>query len=149
MKNITEHLSYAEVVHTSVAKDNTPTDEQLANIIALAMNVFEPIRDHRGGPIKVNSVFRSAAVNTAIGGVSTSQHCANNNGAAIDLDLTYDEFKWVALNLEFDQLIYEFGTSTHPDWVHISFKSQNNRNMILKSTKLNGKTAYLPFAPTH
>ena len=88
--NISKHITYAEAIHSNTAKrdgiDNTPNSYHLNNMKVLAEKIFEPLRSWVGGPIKVNSFFRSPKLNEAIGGVATSMHC---KGQAIDLDDVY------------------------------------------------------------
>ena len=102
-------------------------------------------------PIHISSGYRSAELNKCIGGSSTSQHC---NGEAIDIDMDGSPngvtnkmvFDYIKDNLEFDQLIWEFGTSENPDWVHVSYESTGKqRKQILKAVKANGKTTYEPY----
>ena len=139
-----------EAVESYTAKrrgiDNTPGDYELTNMTALAENIFEPLREWVGGPIKINSFFRSEELNKAIGGSSKSQHC---EGRAVDLDDVYghkthaEMFNWIKENLNFDQMIWEFGDDENPDWVHISYVSEDgNRNRCLKAEKKDGKTTY-------
>ena len=126
---ITEHVSYREATksNTAIRKgiENIPSGEQMENIKLLCEKVFEPLRKHVGGPIAINSLFRSPELNRAIGGSSTSQHCAIN-GAAMDVDDTFghmsnaDMFEFVKESLDFDQMIWEYGNEDNPDWVHIS-----------------------------
>jgi hypothetical protein len=53
-------------------------------------------------------------------------------------------FHYIKENLNFDQMIWEFGDSTNPDWVHISYVSDSvNRNRILKAVRDKGKTKYI------
>ena len=150
MKKISEHITYAEGIHSSTAKregiDNTPNQTQLDCMKAIAENVFEPLRKWCGGPIKVNSFFRSVVLNEEIGGAASSQHC---KGQAIDIDDVYgcktnaEMYNWIKANLNFDQMIWEFGTDMQPNWVHISYVSQKeNRNKCLKAYKENRKTKY-------
>lgn len=100
----------------------------------VAETCFEPIRNHFGIPLPVSSFFRCEALNKAIGGSKTSQHC---KGEAIDMDadgspITNKQiFDWAKANLKFDQLIWEYGTSENPAWVHISFSKHGNRNQVL------------------
>jgi len=147
---ISKHISYKEGVHsiTAIRKgiDNEPNEEQLANMKLVANNVFEPLRVFINGPIKVNSFFRSPDLNKAIGGSTKSQHC---KGQAIDIDDTYGKatnaemYWWIKDNLDFDQMIWEFGNNDNPDWVHVSYvSSENNRNRCLKAYKKKGKTQY-------
>ncbi len=147
---VTEHVSYKEVIKSNTATrrgiENIPSGEQMENIKLLCENVFEPLREHVGGPIAINSLFRSVDLNRAIGGSSTSQHCAVN-GAAMDIDDTYgimsnaDMFEFIK-KLDFDQLIWEYGDDENPDWVHVSYKKNGNRKQILKCSKVKGKTVY-------
>ena len=148
---ISKHISYKEGVYSITATrrgiDNTPDDDQLSNMELVAEEVFEPLRSYVGGPIKINSFFRCPELNTAIGGSHKSQHC---KGQAIDIDDNYgritnaEMFHWIKENLEFDQMIWEFGDNDNPDWVHISFVSdKDNRNRCLKAYREKGKTKYM------
>ena len=147
---ISDHITYAEAIHSNTAKrrsiDNTPNQTQVEAMKLLAEKIFEPLREFVGGPIKVNSFFRSVALNEAIGGVASSQHC---KGQAIDIDDVYgyktnaEMYKWGKENLDFDQMIWEFGTDMQPNWIHISYVSEeSNRNRCLKAYKEHGKTKY-------
>ena len=140
---ISDHITYAEAIHSQTAKrkgiDNTPNPNQVETMKLTAEKIFEPLRKWVGGPIKVNSFFRSAELNTAIGGSKTSQHC---KGQAIDIDDVYgnktnaEMYNWIKDNLNFDQMIWEFGTDMNPNWVHISYVSEeDNRNRCLKAYK--------------
>ena len=127
--------------------DNTPDGDTLNNMKLVAEKIFEPLRDWVGGAIKINSFYRSTALNEAIGGSTRSQHC---QGRAIDIDDIYghktnkEMFEFIRDNLDFDQLIYEFGNEENPDWVHVSYVSEEkNRNRILKAVRDEGKTKYI------
>ena len=147
---ISEHISYREGVYSITATrlgiDNTPNDDQLHFMEIIAEKVFEPLREWVDGPIKINSFFRSQELNTSIGGSSKSQHC---KGQAIDIDDTFHKatnaemYHWIKDNLDFDQMIWEFGDDDNPAWVHISYVSPDkNRNRCLKAYKEKGKTKY-------
>ena len=147
---ISNHISYQEAIRSNTATrrgiDNTPGKYEITNMVGVAENIFEPLRQWVGGPIKINSMFRCEELNTAIGGSSRSQHC---QGRAIDIDDTFghktnaEMFNYIKENLNFDQLIWEFGTNDNPDWVHVSYISkEENRNRILKAERINGKTQY-------
>ena len=151
MDRISTHISYKEAVFSRTALrldiDNTPDGYEIGNMNGVAHNIFEPFREWGGGPIKINSFFRDKALNTAIGGSSRSQHC---QGRAIDLDDTFghktnkDMFHYIKDNLNFDQLIWEFGDDVNPAWVHVSYVNDNeNRNRCLKAYKKKGKTGYM------
>ena len=147
---ISKHISYKEGVYSNTAIrkgiDNNPNAKELKNMKLTAEKVFEPLREHVNGPIKINSFFRCPELNTAIGGSSKSQHC---HGQAIDIDDTYgkmsnaDMYEWIKENLDFDQMIWEFGSDENPAWVHVSYVSASlNRNRCLKAYKEDGKTKY-------
>ncbi len=147
---ISDHITYAEAIHSNTAKrkgiDNTPSEAQVVAMKLLAEKVFEPLRKWVGGPIKVNSFFRSEILNESIGGASSSQHC---KGQAIDIDDVYgkktnaDMYHWIQTNLDYDQMIWEFGTDMQPNWIHISYVSEEkNRNKCLKAYKEHGRTKY-------
>jgi zinc D-Ala-D-Ala carboxypeptidase len=151
MENISKHITYQEATSSNTAIkrkiQNIPNAIQLANMKLLAEKVFEPLREKIANPIKISSFFRSVALNKAIGGSSTSQHTATN-GAAMDLQAikgatNRDIFDYIKDNLTVDQLIYEFGDSQIPAWVHVSYKKEGNRNQILRAIKVNGKTKYI------
>ena len=147
---ISAHISDKEGVYsvTAIRLDikNEPCKHELAKMRILAEKVFEPLRDHVGGAIKINSFFRSEELNVAIGGSTTSQHCT---GEAIDIDDTFghatnaEMFNYIKDHLSFDQLIWEYGTDANPNWVHVSYVDDDtNRKSMLKAYKENGKTKY-------
>ena len=148
---ISEHISEKEATKSITAIRlgiaNSPNGTALANMKVLAEKIFEPLRKFVGGPIKINSMFRSEALNKALGGSNRSQHCQGN---AMDLDDIYghktnkEMFEFVKKNLDFDQMIYEFGNEENPDWLHISYiDKEKNRNKILKAVRDKGKTIYI------
>ena len=148
---ISEHISYKEATRSVTAMrlgiDNTPNEYQLQNMELIAKNIFEPLRKAVGGPIKINSFMRVEKLNQAIGGSSRSQHC---QGRAMDLDDTYghwtnaEMYHYIKNKLDFDQIIWEFGTDENPDWVHVSYvDADSNRKRCLKAIKENGKTKYI------
>jgi len=153
---LSEHLSLAEVIRSETAKrqgiSNMPTEEHIANFKLLAENVFEKIRNHFRCPIHISSGYRSKELNACTKGASpTSQHAS---GEAVDLDMEGSAhgvtnkmvFNYIKDNLEFDQLIWEFGTNEEADWVHVSYESTGKqRKQILRATRVDGKTHYSPY----
>ena len=138
MKRISKHISYKEAVGSNYAKQkgikNKPNEEQVENMKLLAKEVFEPLREWVDAPIKVNSMFRSLELNTALKGSKTSSHM---NGEAMDITSmggksNLEMFHYIKDNLEFDQLIWEFGAQ--PKWLHVSF-NKNNRKQVLVTKK--------------
>jgi len=151
---LSKYVSLAEVTRSDTAKrkgiDNSPTAEHLENLKVISEEVFDKVREYFGVPIFISSGYRSAALNKAIGGSSTSDH---NLGKALDLDqdghgngvTNADVFNYIKSNLDFDQLIWEFGTDKNPDWVHVGYRKGANRKQILKAVREGGKTKYVAF----
>ena len=148
---ISKHVSYHEGTYSRTGErrdlDNTPNENQLKCMKEVAENLFEPLREWVGGPIKINSFFRGEPVNTAIGGSTRSQHM---KGQAIDIDDTFghrtnaEMYHYIKDNLDFDQLIWEFGTDKNPNWLHISWVSHRpNRKKLTIAKKVDGKTKYI------
>jgi hypothetical protein len=126
--------------------DNAPQGEHLDSAKALFENVVQRVRD-RFGTTVINSGYRSPALNKAVGGSATSQHC---KGEAADIECpgvaNAEVAQWIVDNCDFDQVILEFYTPGIPDsgWVHVSYKTAGNRKSILTAMKENGKTVYKP-----
>ena len=143
---ISKHLNLAEIIRSDTAKrqgiDNTPTAEHLENFKLLADRVFEPIRLHFGVPIFISSGYRSRELNSFIKGSSSSQHC---KGQAIDIDMDGTSvtnaqiFNYIKDNLNFDQMIWEFGTDANPDWVHVSYESTGKQRKLIFLSKFESK----------
>jgi len=151
MENISKHISWHEGTYSRTGErrdlDNTPNKDQLKCMKEVAENLFEPLREWVGGGIKINSFFRGEPVNTAIGGSTRSQHM---KGQAIDIDDTFghktnaEMYHYIKDNLDFDQMIWEFGTDKNPNWLHISWVSHRpNRKKLTIAKKVNGRTKYI------
>lgn len=144
--NLTPNFTLAEMIRSSAASrrgiDNTPSPVVIKALTALCVHVLEPVRAHHGRPVIVTSGYRSPAVNKAIGGATTSQHVA---GEAADFTVhgvsNIEVCRWMEKNLNYDQLIYEFGES---GWIHASYRAGQLRNMELSAVRRGGKTIYLP-----
>lgn len=151
---LSKNLSLAEMIRSESAKrngiSNMPTEEHLANMKKLAINVFQPIREHFNVPIHISSGYRSLKLNKAIKGSSkTSQHSL---GQALDIDMDGTKitnkqiFDYIKDNLEFDQLLAEFPKNGFLSWVHVSFDpNKEQRNQILVVKKIKGKIIYIPY----
>jgi len=151
MERISKHISYKEATRSATALrlgiENVPNEYELQNMEMVAKKVFEPLREAIDAPIKINSFFRCEELNKAIGGSTKSQHC---QGRAIDIDDIYGHvsnafmYYYIKDNLDFDQLIWEFGTDDSPDWVHVSYvDADSNRKRCLRAIRENGKTKYI------
>ena len=150
---LSKNLSLKECLRSDTAKrlgvTNQPHEDWvIENLRAVAEHVFQPVRDGIGVPVFVSSGYRSPELNKAIGGSVRSQHM---EGRALDLDADVlggtsncDIFNYIKNNLEFDQLIWEFGDDSSPDWVHVSYiYGGDNRGRCLKAKRDDkGKTFY-------
>jgi len=146
--NLSKHVTLAEFERSETAINrginNSMNEWEIERAKLVCENCFEPIRTKVGAPIRINSGFRSGALNRAIANASTtSQHSL---GEAIDLDL-HDRnlFEWIIDNVEFDQLIFEGGTTDKADWFHISYRKGRLRKQVLRMVKKGGKTTYIPY----
>lgn len=164
MTTISKHLSYSAATKSQTAIkngiSNEPNLEQLNIMRVVAFSLFEPLRIHHGKPIKVTSMFRSVALNSVLGGSTKSQHLygalSGLREGAIDIDMDVfnngmsncEAFMWLYYNLEFDQLIWEFGTLKNPNWVHVSYRENENRKQVLRAHRgAQNKTIYSDFNP--
>ena len=147
--NLSQNFTLAELTHSQMAKDckldNTPDELATENLKLLCEHILQPIRDHYGKPVKVNSGYRSAEVNSLVRGSSVS---APGVGCAADIEVqgitTVELAMWVKDNLQFSQCILEFYTPGQPSsgWVHVSYKPQNLKCQTLTASKTDGKTHY-------
>ena len=138
MGTISRNFSYKEFEKSDTAVrlhlNNAITDWEVRdNIKALVENILQPLRDAWGGPVFINSGYRSPEVNKAVGGVETSQHC---KGMAADCGCT-DPYALAKLakrmRLPYDQMII------YPSFVHFSYKAEGeNRNQLLYASKYKG-----------
>ena len=140
MERISKYISYKEATtsQTAVRKKiaNVPSQRELLAMKNVGTKVFDKVRTHFGKPLYVSSFFRSAALNAAVGGSKTSQHA---KGEAIDIDgdpfgvSNKEIYEYIKDNLEFDQLIWEYGNDSEPAWVHVSLKlNGTNRKQVLR-----------------
>jgi hypothetical protein len=151
MTQLTVNFSLHELSKSETALrmglDNTPDDEATENLRLLCEKVLQPVRDHYGKGVKVNSAYRSPESNAAVGGSKTSDHC---KGMAADIEIpgvaNADLAQFIMDNLSYTQLILEFYTPGIPDsgWVHVSYDPNNLKKQELTATKVAGKTQYLP-----
>jgi zinc D-Ala-D-Ala carboxypeptidase len=147
---LTANFSLHELTKSETALrmgfDNTPGDAETESLRLLCEKVLQPVRDHYGKGVKVNSGFRSPESNAAVGGSKTSDHC---KGQAADIEIpgvpNAELAQWIMDNLEYTQLILEFYTPGIPDsgWVHVSYDPDNLKKQELTATKVAGKTTYL------
>jgi len=148
--NLSPNFSLHELTKSETALrldlDNTPDEQATENLRLLCEKVLQPVRDHFGKGVKVNSAYRSPESNAAVGGSKSSDHCL---GRAADIEIpgvaNADLAQWIMDNLDYTQLILEFYTPGIPDsgWVHVSYDPNNLKKQELTATKVAGKTTYL------
>jgi uncharacterized protein YcbK (DUF882 family) len=127
--NLTAHFTLEELTASETAErngwDNTPNDQELANLVRLA-GLLEQVKEVLAGkPIMISSGLRTKKVNDAVGSKDTSQHCI---GCAADFKvpgMTPDQVvkAIVASGIGYDQIIREFDR-----WTHISIPNSINFN---------------------
>ena len=148
--NLSANFSLKELTKSDTATrlgiDNTPDEEAIDNLKTLCDKVLQPVREHFGKSVTVNSAYRSPESNAAVGGSKTSDHC---KGMAADIEIAgvanADLAQWIMDNLDYTQLILEFYTQGVPDsgWVHVSYDPNNRKKQELTAVKVAGKTQYL------
>lgn len=133
--NLSKNFTLAEMLESGTARrllineQFSPPKDVVEKLEMLCKMVLQPLREHFGTAIKVNSGYRCPELNLRIGGVMTSQHL---KGEAADIAIggisTLEICEAVKkLDLDFDQCIEEYGS-----WVHISYKKGRNRRMTLQ-----------------
>jgi len=131
---LSKYVTLQMAVNSNTARskgiDNTPTNTDVENLKKVCSLVYDKVYERFNGNVKINSGYRSKELNKAVGGVSNSGHLV---GKALDIDGTNgvknsDIFDYIKNNIpEFDQLIWEYGNKTQPNWVHISYDTSRNR----------------------
>ena len=131
---LSEHFTLQELTFTDHREfDNTPNDEELANLVRLA-DFLEQVKTLLDGkPIIINSAFRSEEVNRAVGSKDTSQH---RRGCAADFrvpGMTPDEVvsAIIASGLPYDQCIREFDAWTHASIPNVEGHEPRNMALII------------------
>lgn len=154
---LSPHFTLEELIRSDTAVrmgiDNTPTDQHKRFLILLCEKVLEPIRAHFNKPVRINSGYRSLALNMVVNPMTTtinrvSKHCY---GQAADIEIdgipNYDLAVWVRDNIPaFHQVILEFYTPGQPNsgWVHVSYIPDDLKKECLTATRKDGKLSYVP-----
>lgn len=126
--NISRNFTMEEMVHTDTGLPNEPGQREKQALTDLVNNVLQPARNILNMQIKINSGYRSPAVNTKVKGSKTSRHM---KGEAADLDCAdnaklFNIIRDIIKN--YDQLINENNFS----WIHVSYCKGNNRREVLE-----------------
>jgi hypothetical protein len=148
--NLSANFTLKELTKSDTATrlgiDNTPDEAVIESLKLLCENVLQPVREHFGKSVTVNSGYRSPESNAAVGGSKTSDHC---KGQAADIEIdgisNPDLAHWIMDNCDYTQLILEFYTQGQPNsgWVHVSYDPSNLKMQELTAVKVAGKTTYL------
>ena len=136
--NLSKYVTLSEAIRSQTATrkgiGNNPDPEQIKKMKLVATKCFDPVREFANTALYISSFFRSVELNFEIGGSQTSQHC---KAEAIDIDADVyggisnrEIFNYIKDNLDFDQLIWEFGDKNNPAWVHVSYKEVGNRKKV-------------------
>ena len=134
---LSEHFTLGELCKTSAKGiDNTPSHAAVLNLKNLCENWLEPLREKSGGPVLINSGFRSEAVNKAIGGVKGSNHLT---GCAMDIRVTGLEqairYACILLDIsekskrDYDELLIE-RSPKGTYWLHFAVRPKDNRRKV-------------------
>ena len=153
---LSNNFSLKEMTASQTAErkgiSNNPSEDHMNNLKELCENVLQKVRDHYNKVVSVSSGYRSPELCVAIGSSTNSQHA---KGQAADFEVyglsNADLCKWIAENLEFDQLILEYHNIGEPNsgWIHCSYRSNGeNRKQILRAYRNeSGKTCYESYDP--
>ena len=150
---LTKNFSFKEMTFsdTAIRKniDNTPNIEQIVNLTNVCNNILQPVRDHFGKVVRINSGYRSVKLCEAVGSSGKSQHA---KGEAADFEINgvsnAELATWCYKNLDYDQLILEYFDPQgdhNSGWVHCSYKADGTgrKSSIIINKHTKGK--YLPW----
>lgn len=144
--DLSKNFTLEELTHTGSQLPNIPTGVEISKLKELVANLLQPLRDKYGKPIRVNSGYRSPAVNKEQGGTlkPLSQHC---KGEAADIDTSDNAFifQLIRTDFDFDQLIWEGDDNHQPSWVHVSYKTKGNRKQVLRMEVMKGVKKYINY----
>ena len=134
---LSANFSVSEFEKTSTGLPNKVPDALIPKLQDLCEHVLEPVRAHFGKPVRINSGYRSPAVNKAVGSSPGSDHV---KGAAADIEVdgvsNLEVARWIRDNLSYKQLILENHTPGKPSsgWVHVAFIAGNKAKSTLTMT---------------
>ena len=127
--NLTQHFTLEELSHSDYADahviKNYPGQQAQQNLMMLCVLILEPLRITIGQPIRINSAYRCKAVNTGVGGVSTSHHLL---GLAADIHIENETqlnamIKALHNNKHLDLALIERSKSSR--WLHVQLPLTN------------------------
>lgn len=153
---LSNNFSLKELTASQTAErkgiSNNPSEDHMNALKDLCENVLQKVRDHYGKVVSVSSGYRSPELCVAIGSSVNSQHA---KGQAADFEVfglsNAELCKYIAENLEYDQLILEYHNIGEPNsgWIHCSYRADGeNRKQILRAYRDEaGKTKYESYNP--
>lgn len=133
-QQLSEHFQLWEFVVSQTAErngiKNIPPKEAIIGLKNLCKTILEPAR-FALGPLQISSGYRSQELNRLVGGSPTSAHKFGFAADIIPLKVSKIEFaKWVFKNVDFDQIILEFGKEDDPAWIHVSADPRYRRQVL-------------------
>ena len=149
---MTRNFTLDELIASQTAWDlninNMPKEGEIQNLRILAETVLQPLRNIVGMPIRVTSGYRCEELNSAVGGSLTSYHRFGYAADLVGLDglTNANIFYTIKYMLPFTELIWEFGTTLEPSWVHVALDLNEINNQVKRAVKTeDGGTHYLSF----
>jgi len=150
MENISKNITFANWIDYKGKEifkiENSPNYEQISNGELIAENIFEPLINKFGEVIKIENGFIDFEL-----GKKISQGLPYYNGDALKIssEKSGEIFNYIKDNLDFDVLIWMFGSAKNPQSIYVSFNS-DNRKIILKTSynKEYKKIEYIDYEPT-
>ena len=135
---LSEHLTLRELTKTKTGIENVPNEEQVNNLRRVCQWLeklrkrWNDLYGEGDDPIIINSGFRSAAVNKAVGGVATSNHLT---GCAVDIRCIGMEqaLRYAAILLDISDLSHEdydellIERKRNVIWIHFAVRPSGNR----------------------
>lgn len=129
---LSKNFNLDEFTRISTNLKNVPSNQSIINLTHLCLKVLQPLRDYLNDVVNVSSGFRSEAVNSAVGGVSNSQHRVGQ-AADIVCDSMSLAYLFIKNELEYDQLIVYLNNSDKIIFIHVSYNPFGvNRNQFIK-----------------
>lgn len=150
--HLSRNFTLRELIHSETAErnglDNDPGAREIAFLQELALHVLQPARDHMGMPLSVRSGYRNETLNTLVRGSRTSDHKQGMAADIVTVPYSLENMrklgKFIEENLEFKQLIWEYGGK----WIHVSYHHGHNRGEVLEAVynKEEKRTEYPSFS---
>ena len=134
---LSDHFTLGEMTKSNSHPEvyNIPSHEAIANLKRVC-SWLEVLRERSGGPVRINSGYRSPQLNKKIGGVPTSNHLT---GCAADIRVSGIEqlirYATILLDIsdesqeDFDELLIE-RSPKGSYWLHFAVRPTNNRRKV-------------------